>query len=190
MALKELSVQRKFKYESPDGDVYTITYAENESRKYVEILRDGETEPRIYDYDMLVDITDKLRRATRTGNSIVMTAPALVPPQITDHRSGNPIRVAAGIQQSVDRSMDRYDDSLVPAESLAAVAYHQNATGVRVGTPPVDDTPPDLSLHKDESELTEWQRDAKGRISTPFKGQNPEAKIRARHRVDPSELIG
>lgn len=184
MPIKETSVTRKFEYESPDGDSYRITYLENEpdKRKYIEVVLlkpDGspEGDPVRWDYEMLIDLSDTLRRLNRKPMERVQTDMSF--PKIVDYRN-EPLNPSQ-IQEAVKNSMNRFDNSASPIESFNAdqIAYHENSTGVSanedVKSP---DTPADLSLQTSDENVPRWKREAMERISNPAKSVDPAKRIK------------
>lgn len=200
MPIKEKSSfrRRDYEYESPDGDKYSITYIESGDREYVEICRQNEDgsetgEPVRYDYKMFRDITSLLEQSkapcshgpsgTRSNKS------GLAPPQVTDHRNGSP---ANAIEQSVNQTMQRYDDNARPVEALQGErkAWQQHARGVDedIATQPANDTPEEISLKgQDPESLAPWQKEAVGRMSNP-RHNNSDKKVRPK-RVSARDLI-
>jgi hypothetical protein len=120
MMFKETSVhiKRIFVYDSPDGEVYTITYSESPDRKYVEIKRKDDLSDKYkstHDFDMLAGIVDGIRDAIRPKAKMQHN---LQKPRITDMRDSDGI--ADKIQSEVNKSMENYDDTKTPSESLSA----------------------------------------------------------------------
>lgn len=194
MPIKEKSVftKREFEYESPDGDKYSLVYVEHEKREYVEISRikeDGTLDAEqktVWDVAMLREISDTIAGIKNKSTSNAQTH-GLMMPNIIDHRGGR----AELIERSVNASMRRFDNSVQPVESFDSnvekASWEKVITGVdRDNEGSVSETPDELSIDgKDQSELTEWQRDALSRkLSRPQ--PSPEAKIK---RVDAGDFI-
>lgn len=189
MPIKETSITRKFEYESPDGDSYRITYLENETdkRKYIEIVRlkpDGspESEPVRWDYDMLVDLADTLRHHSRKPVVNFPVQQDMSFPKVTDYRGGSavPLTATEQIEQAVNQTMNRYDNSAAPIESWnkEAIAYHENATGVGVDEQQeVPETPEDISLQSGE-DGPRWKREAAARMTNPARASDPGKRIK------------
>lgn len=138
--LKEKQNKQDFEYESPDGDIYEITYLKNQFRKYVQIfcprhaktcgqiltelksLTDNELarpydNSLIMDAEMLYEVADKIRdqtsRPSATSSSSILK---LNKPIITDHRNSNP----TDIQNQVDIALVNNDEEIKPIESFAS----------------------------------------------------------------------
>lgn len=192
MPIKEKSTFKKheYEYESPDGDTYSIVYIESQDREYVEISpvkSDGTLgEKVVWDFDMFKDISDSLMKI-KYGNAPPLSFPpgvrGLTVPTIVDHRLAR----ADEIQQSVDDSMKKYDDSVSPIESFDT--DQTVATGIdnSVATEEAEDTPEDLAMQgKPETELKSWQKDALRR--TTQESHKDPAKI-VRRRIEAGDLM-
>lgn len=202
MPIKEKSVFKKheYEYESPDGDLYSVTYVECEGKEYVEIARqkpDGGTEDKVvWDFGMFKEVTqilDKIKFGNQT-QPVMMPQRGLMAPNIIDHRGSRAFR----IEQSVNQSMDRYDDSVSPVQSFDGQrerdAWEVNATGIdRKAQGQVSNTPEDISIaDKGEDELAPWQQDAlvRGKARLPFSpDQNKAIRGSGGRRVGAKDLM-
>lgn len=144
MAIKIVSTYKKneFRYESPDGDIWIIYYVENESRKYVQIGKEGQSENDfvVWDAALLLDIADSVRSIS--GQAKSNAAPRLKMPSVADHR----MKKSDFIEKEVRETMGNFDDSVAPRESFAT---NQEWFGTRTGVdlssvPPVGETPEDI----------------------------------------------
>jgi hypothetical protein len=119
MPIKEKSklIQQEFEYQSPDGDKKIIVYIENTERQYVQIGNEEQDRKDYltFDMQMIHDISDKIRQIkaimlpkTATTNN------ARKNPHIVDNRTH-----ADDIQNSVEDSMERYNDDEEPVQSFS-----------------------------------------------------------------------
>jgi len=109
MPIKQKSKRFEFEYESPDGDLFVITFIENEDRQYVEIKSDTHDTSQTYDFQMLRDIVHEMEVASDTRT---ISAHNLPQPQITDHRTGS-------IDEQVSESLRNSDSGDRPIESFS-----------------------------------------------------------------------
>ena len=103
MPIKQKSKKFEFEYESPDGDLFIITFIENEDRKYVEIKSDTHDTSQTYDFQMLRDIVHEMEVASDTRS---ISANNLPQPQITDRHEENgiPSRRRLDLDRAIARS--------------------------------------------------------------------------------------
>lgn len=115
MSIKEKSttINKSYEYKSPDDEIYDIQYLESPDRKYVKIkLSQSENEESniVLDWDLIAGIVDAIR-----GSLNITNASNLPKPNVSDLRENT-------IQSQIENSMERYDDSISPFESISDVS--------------------------------------------------------------------
>jgi hypothetical protein len=173
--IREKSKTSVLEYESPDGDKWEITIAENEGRKYVQYKQtesgpnnpaNPNATPITIDGEMLLDMADAYKTATSKYSAIAfkgVNKSAISAPQIIDHRK---IVEESGsvIQAKVDETMKNQDISDAPVQALTKPV--DDYTEFRTGLPPdaalqkPGETPEEWSLRKEGEDLSEWQKEA------------------------------
>ena len=188
MPFKAKFHKREFEYQSPDGDRWNIVYAELENRKYVELERiiedksENKTPPVkiTIDREMLFDIADELRRIGQTELGLTKDTGGLQAPKIKDYRPSAPSKT---VDESVQQSMENYDDSVKPVQSLNVVEqkdWSSFRTGVDINTiGEVGETPEEYKIKTGEIDIPSWQKDAEGRknVTKPaYNSKGPAGK--------------
>ena len=188
--MKKISVYRKHVWEhiSPDGDKCEFVVMINNNRKYCQFQRyikcsesnkeefnkeesskesnvwkpDGE--PFIIDGPFLLDAADAYRNCTSVIKEEHSQHSILQIPQIVDHRQTQ----SEQIEKEVATSMKNMNDDTKPIHSFVnaekpenPVDYNKFRTGVDVeAMPNVAKTPDEWALDEQQSNLTQWQKDA------------------------------
>ena len=166
--LKEKQNKQDFEYESPDGDIYEITYLKNQFRKYIQIFcpkhaktcgqilsdlkdltNDQLTRPYdnslIMDVEMLYELADKLRdQISRPSTAMSSSALKLNKPIVTDHRNSNP----SDIQAQVDVAMVNGDETIKPIESFASDISSEDEIAARKTQAAIKEPPPDKIISR------------------------------------------
>ena len=136
MPLKRMAEFKRddYAYTSPDGDDWQITLVQNDDRKYVEIKKaDGESEV-TWDIEMLLDIADAIRSASRQAVPNTNSKKhKLQSPSIVDHRDAE--TPADHIHAVVTESMEQVGDTstIPPVESFTKVSTIAEDVARRTG---------------------------------------------------------
>jgi len=133
MALKQTAELKRqdFVYDGADDDSWKIIIMDSEDRQYIEISKitnDGTQESHVWDIEMLLDISDAIRKFRQKPAPYAMTGTRLSRPNIVDHRPKQENSTQAEIVQlSVDDSMTKIDDSIKPVVSMQNEIDHRKS---------------------------------------------------------------